>query len=159
MKKSSIVFLQIVTILIGIVVLTILVRFPQMEGRAKNLDLLSIYLDPLILYGYMTSIAFFVAIYNVFKLLGFIGQNKVFSANSINALKVIKYCTIVFSILIVGGAIFVKVTQPEEEDSAGFIAMCILAILVATIVGAGAAIFEKIWQNAIDIKAENDLTV
>jgi Protein of unknown function (DUF2975) len=159
MKKSSIVFLQTVTILIGIVVLVILVRFPQTEGRAKNLDLLSIYLDPLIMYGYLASIAFFVGLFNVFKLLGFIGQNKVFSANSIKALRVIKYCAIVFCILIVGAAIFVKFSQPQEEDSAGFIAICILAILLATVVGTAASIFEKIWQNAIDIKAENDLTV
>ncbi len=79
MKKNSIIFLQIVIVLIGIVALAIMIRFPLTEGRATNLDLFSIYSDPFILYGYLASIAFFIAMYQAFKLLGYIGQNKVFS--------------------------------------------------------------------------------
>src|SRR5690606_24036512 len=90
MKRISIVFLQAVIVLIGIVVLAIMIRFPLTEGRAANLDLFSIYADPFILYGYAASIAFFVALYKAFKLLGYIGQNNVFSLNSVRALKSIK---------------------------------------------------------------------
>jgi hypothetical protein len=70
MKRISIVFLQAVIVLIGIVALVILIRFPLTEGRAANLDLFSIYSDPFILYGYAASIVFFVALYKAFKLLG-----------------------------------------------------------------------------------------
>src|SRR3972149_8971197 len=101
MKKSSTLFLQLVIVALGIVALAIMIRFPQTEGRAVNLDLFSIYSDPFIVYMYLASIAFFVALYQAFKLLGLIGQNKVFSLNSVRALRTIKYCAIVLSILIV----------------------------------------------------------
>src|SRR5688500_8121304 len=95
MKRIPTIFLQTVIVLIGIVVLAVLIRLPLIEGRAANLDLLSVYSDPFILYGYAASIAFFVGLYKAFKLLGYIGQNKVFSSNSVGALKSIKYCAIV----------------------------------------------------------------
>jgi hypothetical protein len=83
MRRISLIFLQAVVVLIGIVALAIMIRFPLIEGRAENLDLFSIYFDPFILYGYASSIAFFVALYKAFKLLGYIGQNKLFSPNSV----------------------------------------------------------------------------
>jgi hypothetical protein len=86
MKRISIVFLQAVIVLIGIVALGLLLWFPLTEGRATNIDLFSIYFDPFILYGYAASIAFFIALYKAFKLLGYIGQNKVFSSYSVNSL-------------------------------------------------------------------------
>ncbi len=79
MKKGSTLFLKVVILLIAIGVLAWLIWFPQIEGRAANLDLISIYTDPLIIYGYIASIPFFVALYQAFKLLGYIDSNKVFS--------------------------------------------------------------------------------
>jgi hypothetical protein len=160
MKRISTIFLQAVIVLISIVALTILIRFPLTEGRATNLDLFSIYSDPFILYGYAASIAFFVALYKVFKLLGYIRQNKVFSSNSVGALRSIKYCAIVLSILIVTAGLYIKISyNNEEEDPAGFLAICIVTTLVAIVVATAAAIFEKILQNATDMKSENDLTI
>ena len=62
MKRISTIFLQVVIVLVGIVVLAILIRVPQTEGRAKNLDLFSIYADPFILYGYAASVPFCCAV-------------------------------------------------------------------------------------------------
>ena len=159
MKKTSTIFLQVVIVLIGIVALVILIRFPLTEGRATNLDLVSIYLDPFILYGYAASIAFFIALYKAFKLLGYIGQNKVFSSNSVKALKSIKYCAIVLSVLIVIAGLYIRVSHNKEDDPAGFIAICMVTTFVSVVVATAAAIFEKILQNAIDMKSENDLTI
>jgi hypothetical protein len=159
MKRTSTMFLQAVIVLIGIVVLAVLIRVPQLEGRARNLDLLSIYADPFILYGYAASIAFFVALYKAFKLLGYIGHNKVFSAEAVGTLKSIKYCAIVLSILIVTAGLYIKVTHHEEDDPAGFLAMCIVTTFASVVVATAAAVFERILQNAIDMKSENDLTI
>ena len=159
MKRTSILFLQAVIVLIGIVALVILIRFPLTEGRAANLDLFSIYFDPFILYGYAASIAFFVALYKAFKLLGYVGQNKVFSSNSVRALKGIKRCAIVLGILIVMAGLYIRITHNEEDDPAGFLAICIVTTFVSIVVATAAAIFEKILQNAIDMKSENDLTI
>lgn len=159
MKTISTVFLQAVVVLIGIAALVILIWFPLTEGRATNLDLFSIYFDPFILYGYASSIVFFVALYKAFKLLGYIGQNKVFSPNSVRALKSIKYCAIATSILILIAGIYVRIFHSKDDDPAGFIALCIVATFVSIVVATAAAIFEKILQNAIDMKSENDLTI
>src|SRR5690606_14559541 len=159
MKRISIIFLQAVIVLIGIVALAILIRFPLTEGIAANLDLFSIYVDPFILYGYAASIAFFVALYNAFKLLRYIGQNKVFSSNSVKTLKSIKYCAFILSILIVLAGLYIRLFHSKEDDPAGFLAICIVTTFVSIVVATAAAIFEKILQNAVDIKSENDLTI
>jgi len=159
MKRISTLFLQAVIVLIGMVALVVLIRFPLTEGRATNLDLFSIYADPFILYGYAVSIAFFVGLYKAFKLLGYIGQNKVFSTSSVGALKSIKYCAIVFGILIVMAGLYIRLAHHEDDDPAGFIAICIVTTFASAVVATAAAIFEKILQNAIDMKSENDLTI
>jgi hypothetical protein len=154
MKRISTIFLQAVIVLIGIVALVIMIRFPLTEGRAANLDLLSIYSDPFILYGYAASIAFFIALYKAFKLLGYVRQNKVFSSNSVGVLKGIKYCAIVLSILIVTAGVYIGISHNKEDDPAGFLAICIVTTFVSVVVATAAAVFEKISQNAIDMKSE-----
>ena len=146
MKRISTAFLQTVIVLIGIVALIILIWFPLTEGRATHLDLFSTYADPFILY-------------NAFRLLGYIGQNKVFSTNSVKNLKNIKHCAILLSILIVVAGLFIRLTHNTEDDPAGFLAICIVTTFVAIVVATAVAVFEKLLQNAIDMKSENDLTV
>ncbi|HEY4508911.1 MAG TPA: DUF2975 domain-containing protein [Candidatus Paceibacterota bacterium] len=163
MKKSSTIFLQVVVVILGIVALAIMIRFPLTEGRAVNLDLFSIYSDPFIIYGYVVSIAFFVALYQAFKLLGYIGQNKVFSLNSVKALRNMKYCTIILGVLIVIAAIYIRISFSvkliTDDDPAGFIAISIVATFISIVIATAADVFEMILQSAIDIKSENDLAV
>lgn len=159
MKRSSTIFLQAVIVLIGILALVIMIRFPLTEGRAVNLDLFHIYADPFIMYGYLASIAFFVSLYQAFKLLGYIRQNKVFSLNSVKALRTIKYCAIILSVLIVMAGIYIKIFHAQDDDPAGFLAMCIVTTFVSGVIATAAAVFERLLQNAVDIKSENDLTV
>ena len=156
MKKSSTIFLQGVIVLIGIVALAIMIRIPSTEGRAANLDLFSIYSDPFILYGYAASIPFFIALYKAFKLLGYIGQNKAFSLNSVRTLSSIKYCAIVLSIFIVMAGLYIRIFHNKDDDPAGFLAMCIVTTFVSLVVATAVAVFEKILQNGMDIKSENE---
>ncbi|KKR28232.1 MAG: hypothetical protein UT61_C0054G0004 [Candidatus Woesebacteria bacterium GW2011_GWA1_39_8] len=163
MKRSSTIFLRVVVVLVGIVALFIMIRFPLTEGRAVNLDLFSIYSDPFIIYGYVASIPFFVALYQAFKLLRYIGQNKVFSLNSVKTLRTIKYCAIIQGALIVMAAIYIRLSfsfkSITDEDPAGFIAMSIVVTFISIVIATAAAVFEKLLQSAVDIKSENDLTV
>lgn len=153
-KRVSTIFLQIVIVLIAIATLIILIWLPLTEGRATDLDLFSIYFDPFILYGYATSIAFFVALYKTFKLLGYIGQDKAFSLNSVETLRSIKHCAIAFSILIVAGGLFIRLTHNNEDDPAGFLAICVVITFASIIVATAATVFEKILQNGMDIKSK-----
>ena len=159
MKKISILFLQIALVAIGVVAFAILIRFPLTEGRAVNLDLWSIYSDPFILYAYLSSIAFFVGLYKAFRLLGFIRLNKLFTEDSINILKNIRYCAIILSVLIVMAGVYIKIFHHKDDDPAGFLGLCIVTTFICIVVATAVAVLEKVLQNAIDMKSENDLTI
>ncbi|MFV0537944.1 MAG: DUF2975 domain-containing protein [Dysgonomonas sp.] len=151
MKTISIVFLQTVIVFIGIATLAILILAPLNEGRAANLDLFSIYFDKFILFVYATSIAFFIALYKVFRLLGLIRQNELYSSEAIRAVKNIKYCAIVLSILIVIAGLYVRIFHSKEDDPAGFLAICAVITFVSAIIAAASATFEKKLQKRVDI--------
>lgn len=159
MKRIPIVFLKAVVLLVGLVALALMIWLPLTEGRATDLDLPSIYLDPFILYGFATSTAFFIALYKAFKLLGYIGQDKVFSSSSVKALKSIKHCAIALGILIVAAGMYIGMTHSKEDDPAGFLALCIVTAFASITVATAAAIFERLLQNAVAMKSENDLTI
>jgi hypothetical protein len=158
MKRSSTLFLKVVILLIGIGVLTGMILFPQIEGRNANADLVTIYLrDPLLAYTYIASIPFFVALYQAFRILGYIEQNKAFSQTSVRALRNIKQCAIAIIGFLIAGIAFVILGG--EGDRAGAVAMGIFTTFASIIIATAAAIFESLLQNAVDIKSENDLTV
>lgn len=158
MKKGSTLFLKFVICLIAIVALTWLIWFPQLEGRAANLDLISIYKDPLIIYTFIGSIPFFVGLYQGFKLLGYIDSDKVFSQLSVNAVGKIKYCAIAFSGFIMLGILYIRLFV-QGDDPAGVTGLSIVTIFASIVIATAAAVFQSLLQNAIDIKSENDLTV
>ncbi len=157
MKKASIIFLQALMVITGIAVFVMLIRFPLTEGRAAHLDLFSIYFDPFILYGYAASIAFFIALYNGFKLLGYIGQHQLLSSNAVKALKNIRLCGILFSISIALAGIFIALFHNEEDDPAGFFVICIVTTFASSVVAIIATVFQKRLQSAIAMKSENDM--
>lgn len=155
MKKTSMVFLQGIIVLIGLITLAIMIRMPLTEGRAINLDLFHIYSDPFIMYGYLASISFFIGLYQAFKLLGYIGKNQVFTLSAVIALRNIKYSAIVLSILIVLAGLYIKIFHAEGDDPAGFLALCIVTTFVSVVIATVVAVFEKNLQSAVDIKSEN----
>src|ERR1044071_1470497 len=132
LKRGSTVFLKVVILLIAIGVLAGMIRFPQTEGRAANLDLVSIYADPLIIYGYIASIPFFVALYQSFKLLGYIEKNQVFSQVAVKALRNIKYCAVTLSGFIVLGILYIRLFA-NGDDPAGPTALGILATFASIV--------------------------
>jgi hypothetical protein len=158
LKPVSTLFLKVVISLIGIMTLVGLIWFPQTEGRAANLDLFSIYADPLIIYGFLASIPFFVALYHGFKLLSYVDQNQVFSEAAIKAVRNIKYCAITLSGFIVVGLLYIRLFA-HGEDAAGPTALGMFTTFACIVIATAAAVFERLLQNAVNIKSENDLTV
>ncbi|MCA9152983.1 MAG: hypothetical protein KDA92_26955, partial [Planctomycetales bacterium] len=64
MKRSSIIFLQIVIVMIGLAALVFLLWEPQVEGRNKDATQFQIYFqDPFLALVYIGSIPFFAALY------------------------------------------------------------------------------------------------
>ena len=159
MKRSSTIILQVVIVLIGIGALTFLLWEPHIEGRNVNAKLFQIYFnDPFLVWAYTASIAFFVALYQAFKLLGQIGRNEVFSEASIKALRTIQYCAKILVAFIVGAEAYLCIVRPGD-DIAGGVFMGLLMIFVSGFIAVAASVFEKTLQSAVDIKSENDLTV
>jgi len=160
LNRGSTLFLQVVILLIAVGALAGLIRFPQTEGRAANLDLLSIYTDPFILYIYIASLSFFVALFQAFKLLGLVDKNQIFSQAAVTTVRNIKYCATIFASFIAAAILYIFVmAKATNEDSAGAVAMGVVLIFASAVIATAAAIFQKLLQNAVDIKSENDLTV
>ena len=161
MKKSSTIFLQVVIVLIGIGTLALMLWEPHLEGRNVNAPLFEIYFkDPFLAYAYIGSIPFFVALYQAFTMLKYIGQNKVFSQAAVNTLRNIKYCAFITATAIVAADAYLMVAaQSNNEDPAGAVMLGLIATFTSIVIATAAAVFEKLLQNAVDIKSENDLTV
>ena len=159
-KRGSTIFLQVVIVLIGIGALALMLWEPHLEGRNAHATLFEIYFkDPFLAYAYLASLAFFVALFQAFKLLGYIGQNHVFSLDSVRALRTIKYCAIALVAMIGAAVAYLFIAVRGKDDIAGGVAIGVALIFVSVVIGTAAAVFEKLLQNAVEIKSENDLTV
>src|SRR6478672_11568843 len=159
MNRSSTIFLQIVIVLIGIGALALMLWEPQIEGVNAHATNFEIYFkDPFLALVYAGSIPFFIALYQAFKVLGYVRQNKVFSPEAVKALRTIKYCAIAIIGFVAGAEIFIMLHH-GDDDPAGGVFMGILITFGSIVVAAAATMFERILQNAVEIKSENDLTV
>lgn len=160
MKRGSTVFLQVVIVLIGIGTLALMLWEPHLEGRNAHATLFEIYFnDPFLAYAYLASISFFMALYQAFKLLGYVGRNEMFSQRSVKALRTIKYCAVSLVGFLVAAEAYFFIVQRGKDDIAGGVAMGLFLIFVSAVIATAAAVFEKLLQSTVDIKSENDLTV
>ena len=160
MKRSSTIFLQVVIVLIGIGALALMLWEPRIEGRNAHATLSEIYFkDPFLAYAYIASIPFFVALYQAFKVLGYVRKNKTFSQTTVKALRTIKYCAIAIIGFVAVSVIFMYPMFGDKDDRPAGVFMRILITFPSIVVATAAGIFERILQNAVDIKSENDLTV
>ena len=158
MKRGSTIFLQVIIVLIGVGALTLLLWEPHIEGRNAHATLFQIYFnDPFLAYVYVGSISFFVALYQAFKVLGYVGSNKVFSQAAVKALRIIKYCAIAIIGFVAVGEIFIFLNK--SDDRAGGVFMGVLITFGSVVIATAAAMFARILQSAVYIKSENDLTV
>lgn len=161
MKRGSIVFLQIVIGAIGLAVFAGMLWEPHLEGRNVNATLFEIYFkDPFLAYVYLMSIPFFVALFQAIKLLGYAANNEVFSHKAVNTLRTIKYCALSTAAAIIAADAFLMfMARTNGEDAAGAVMLGIIATFVSIVIATAAAVFERVLENAVDMKAENDLTV
>jgi hypothetical protein len=160
MKKGSAVFLQVVIVLVGIGALALMLWEPHIEGRNAHATVFQIYFnDPFLAYAYIASIAFFVALYQAFRLLGYVGRSDVFSQRSVKALRTIKHCAMSLVGFLVGAEAYFFIVQRGKDDIAGGVMMGLFLIFVSVVVATAAAVSERTLQSAVELKSENDLTV
>jgi hypothetical protein len=154
-------FLQAVIVLIGLGALAVMLWEPQVEGRNAHATQFEIYFkDPFLAYAYLASIPFFLALYQAFKVLGYAGQNKVFTQQAVKALRTIKYCALITAGAVVAAITYIRIAAfSTKDDAAGAMMLGMVATFASIVVATAAAMFERIFQNAVDMKSENDLTV
>ena len=158
MNRSSTLFLKVVILLIAIGALAGLIWFPQTEGRAANLNLVSIYTDPFIIYICVASTPFFIGLYQAFKLLNYIDARNAFTQDAVNTLRNMKFASLSL-IGFIALALFYIRFFAHGDDPAGPTALGIIVSFAVAVIATAAAVFQKLFQNAVDIKSENDLTV
>ena len=160
MKRGTTLFLKIAVILIGIPVLALCIFLvPGIASFAAELYPDIAYMKYLVLIDmYAAAIPFYFALYQAFKLLSYIDKNQAFSELSVKALKNIKYCAITISSLyVLGMPLFYLMA--EIVDAPGIILIGLVIIFASMVIAVFAAVLQKLLQEAIDIKSENDLTV
>ncbi|MCT2345602.1 DUF2975 domain-containing protein [Niallia taxi] len=160
MNQVSTLFLKIAVIFIGLPILALCVFVVPEIGRYAG-ELLSniTYIKYLVIsFFYVSAIPFFIALYQAFKLLIFIDKNKAFSELSVKALKVIKYCAIIISgLFVIAMPLFYFMA--DADDAPGVIIIGLVIIFASMIIAVFAAVLQRLLQEAIEIKSENDLTV
>jgi len=160
MKRGPTIFLQVVIALFAILVLGLLLWEPQLEGRNVNATQFEIYFkDPFLAYIYLAFVPFFVGVYQVIRLLGYARRNEIFSERSVRSLQIIKFCAIAVAVFFLGAEAYIFIFVRGTDDVAGGVMMGLFFIFVSVVIATAAGVFERILQNAVDIKTENDLTV
>jgi cytochrome bd-type quinol oxidase subunit 2 len=157
MPRGSTIFLQAVIVLVGIAALALLLWEPHIEGVNANAKFFEVYLDPFIAFVYIGSIPFFAALYQAIKALGYARQNRVFSPEAVKALRTIKYCALAIIGFVVTAEIVIM-SNRGSDDIAGGVFMGILITFGSVVVATAASIFERILQQAVDMKSGSDLT-
>lgn len=162
MNRGSTLFLKLVIALIAIGALAICIfALPSMaaDDAARHPDL-AYQQYPFLAYAYIMASAFFVALYQAFKLLSYVDANKAFSELSVRALGIIKYCAITIAGLMVTAiAIVMAMAAGKNEDITGVVMMGLIITFIACVGATIVAVLQRHVQKAIDIKSENDLTV
>lgn len=158
MKHGSTLFLKIALFLIGAPVLAVCIYgLTWLPNNPLNPDYTQI-LYPIIIGMYVSVIPFFVALYQAYKLLSFIDKNLAFSELSVKSLKKIKLCAIIISGLYVVIEPFVFLVA-DLDDAPGLVIIGMVPIFASMVIAVFAAVLQRLLQEAIDIKSENDLIV
>lgn len=154
MNHGSTYFLKFVVVLLGLIVLALCIFVlpvgiqTDRTGEYKN-----------ILLGlYVPAVPFFIALYQAIQLLTYVEKNKAFTEASVRALKNVKNCAIAISLLFAAGMPYIFYVA-DKDDAPGVVAIGLIIIFASFVIATASALFQSLFQNAVDIKSENDLTV
>jgi hypothetical protein len=160
MKKGSTLILKIAVFALGAIALAFAIfALPDAwKGGSAEFPYASQAVQLIVIGLYATMIPFFIALWQTLLLLSYIDSNKAFSDLSVQALKRIKQCGIAIGILYMGG---VPLLYPiaEADDAPGLLIIGFVIACAPFVIAIFAAVLQKLLQNAIEMKSENDLTV
>src|SRR3989339_325915 len=151
MKQGSTMFLKGVVVLIGLAVLALCVLILYVAITSEELGAYR----PVLLGLYLPAIPFYIALREALKLLGYIEKNEAFSQVSVKALKSIKFCGVAISLLFAAGMPLI-IHAADQDDAPGAVMIGLIIIFASLVIATFAALLQKLLQEALDIKNEND---
>ena len=159
MRRETMI-LKIAVIMLGIPVAALSVLLlPWIARDAAQSSIRMAY----VIYGililmYISVVPFFAALYQGFRLLGYIDSNKAFSELSLKSIQKIRSCAAAISIIyLFAMPLFYLVA--EIDDAPGVILVGMIFVFAPLTVTVFAAILKKLLKNAIDLKNDNELTI
>lgn len=154
MKSASTFFLKITIILIGLSV-SILCIFVLPAGITSDITGMFV---PILVGMYIPAIPFFVGLFHAYKLLIYIDKKVAFSEISIKSLKIIKLCGVLISMAYALGLPYIFYVA-DKDDAPGVALIGLIFTISPALVSILAANLQRLLQNALNMKLENDLTV
>jgi hypothetical protein len=159
-KRASTFVLKAVIVVIGLGVLTMCAfLFPWLwKAGIRNVPEFRYVFFPAMIGVFLTTAPFFFALYQALRLLQNIDADNAFSEMSVQALRLIKYSAVAMSACY-AAAMPMAVVFAELDDAPGLIPISAAIVAAPLIVATFAAVLQKLIGSAVDMKAENDLTV
>lgn len=160
MKRASTLVLRLAVILIGLGVFMMSILFLPQIARLAAFLFPDLSVMPHLVLGQLilTAIPFYYALFQALALLGLIDRQAAFSKFSVLRLRNIKKAAILISILYtLASPLYYMIA--DRDDAPGILLIVLIVLFAAFAVGVFAAVLETLLQDAIRIKAENDLTV
>ncbi len=153
-KRGSTLFLKTVIALFGLAVAALCIFLMSELITEEKLG----GYRPIVIGMLVAAVPFFIGAYQTLKLLNYIDSNKAFSHVSIQALNIIKYCGAAISVLYGVGMPYIFIVA-ERDDAPGVVLLGLIFTFAPMAVAVFAAVLQRLLQNAMDLKSENELTV
>lgn len=163
MKQVSTLFLKIAVVAMGIPVIALCIfALPKLLSlafsHAVDGDTLGYIVLTTVTVVYITVIPFFMALYQTIKLLRYIEKEQAFSQLSVTSLTKIKnYAKIISGLYLIILPLIVIVAK--WDDAPGLILITMVLIGASFAVAVFSSVLQRLLQQAIEIKEENELTV
>jgi hypothetical protein len=143
-KRSTATILQTAIVTAGIAIFIFLLWEPTVEGRNAHATLFETYFnDPLLACAYLAAIALFVALYQLFKLLGDAGQTGALTHHALHRLRTIRWCALIIIAFVLIGEAYLFFVVRGTDDIAGGVGMGIVVALASAITAAAIAMSER----------------
>lgn len=161
LKKGSTLLLKVTLIFMGLIVLLIAAfalpgfingaraEFPYAPNAAIGI----------VIVLYIVILPYLFVLWQSWQILVLIDQNKGFSLFSVAAFRKIKLASLIGGVLLLIGFVPLLFPIADEEDAPGLLIYGFLFACIPIVVSVFAAVLEKLFQNAVDMKSENDLTI
>ena len=142
MKRVPARLLQLAVVLAALGALALLLVEPVFEGRNAHATLPQVYFnDPFLAFAYLGSVPFFVAAFQVFKLLGFAATHGVFPSTAGASLRLVRTCALTVMGFVAVGEAYIMLH--ESDDRAGGVAMGVLVLCGCVAVTTTATLLER----------------